>query len=86
MYIEFYFIKTCSTCAVYNICLEILHLVCIKICTINIILELKKNTSGPGQVAQLIGVFSHTPKAVGLTLGQGTYLGCGFDPQSGCKQ
>ena len=39
----------------------------------------------PGQVAQLVGALSRAPKRVaGLIPGQGTYLGCKFNPQSGC--
>ena len=33
-------------------------------------------TSSPGQVAQLVGAPSHTPKVGGLIPGQATYLGC----------
>ena len=39
----------------------------------------------PGQVAHLVGMLSHTlKKVVGFLVGQGTYLGCRFDPQLGC--
>ena len=41
----------------------------------------------PGQVAQLVGALPRAPKRVaGLIPGQGTYLGCGFDPQLGSIQ
>ena len=33
-------------------------------------------------VAQLVGAFSHNWRVAGLIPSQGTYLGCGFDPQS----
>ena len=44
----------------------------------------KKNDFCPGQVAQLVGTLSPKGKVVGLIPGQGSYLGCGFDPQSKC--
>ena len=44
----------------------------------------KINYPGPGRVA--VSWLEHRPihqKAVGLIPGQSTYLGCGFNPQSG---
>ena len=35
-------------------------------------------------VAQLVGALSRSRKVAGSIPGQGTYLGCGFHPQSGC--
>ena len=34
----------------------------------------------PGRVAQLVGACPKHRKVVGSIPGQGTYLGCGFDP------
>ena len=35
---------------------------------------------GPGQAAQAVGASSRTPEGWGFIPGQGTYLGCKFDP------
>ena len=43
-----------------------------------------KSKKSPGQVAQLFGALSHTPKGCGFDSWSGHKLGCRFDPRSGC--
>lgn len=42
--------------------------------------KLFKNKLSPGQVVQLVGALSHTPKVASLMPGQGICLHCEFDP------
>ena len=42
-----------------------------------------KKYNRPGQVAQLVGALSHTPKGCGFDYGQGTCLGCSSIPGQG---
>ena len=46
------------------------------------IIELQRCALCPGRVAQLVGVATPPHKVAGFIPCQGTYLGCGFDPQS----
>ena len=32
-------------------------------------------------IVQLVGALFYTPKGCGFNFGQGTYLGCGFNPR-----
>ena len=49
-------------------------------------IQIKIISPCPDQVDQLIGVFLYTKNGCGLTPGQGTHLGCGFNPQLGYIQ
>ena len=50
--------------------------------------DIQMALSGPGQVGELVGASSHTPKKVaGLISSQGTYLGCRLIPSWGtCRR